>query len=228
MFIKGSPDPNHYPKYRLKIPQILLQSLEFLSFLRFMCYDLITVLSKPDKPKARFCRGSPKVTSHLVQRPNTTWGRVCEEAAVQHHCPTEQVEPQEHGQSQDDLQLCLWQCHAGLDLQEVGLQTHWIRMNGHRCQLQDYQSQTVRCHGNPPILCTNIMNVELPGGSEECISVQAISVKNCAQFVDHSTERTIKLDLLSFLWVRLLKILKMNNLRLKITIWFYYFRHHEL
>lgn len=84
---------------------------------------------KPDS------KGSPRVTSHLIERSDAAGCSVSEEAAVQHHGTTEQVEPQEHGQSQDDLQLCLWQSEASRGLLEVRQQTHWIGMNGHRCQL---------------------------------------------------------------------------------------------
>lgn len=45
--------------------------------------------------------------SYLVEGSDAARGGVSEEAAVQHHGPAQQVEPEEHGQGQDDLQLCL-------------------------------------------------------------------------------------------------------------------------
>lgn len=120
---------------------------------------------KPDS------EGNPQVTSHLVERSDAAWGGVSEEAAVQHHGPAQQVEPKEHGQSQDDLQLRLWQRQASRGVQEglleVRQQTHRVGVNGHRCQLQGHQSHTVGCHGNPPILCANVVNVELPERRED-------------------------------------------------------------
>lgn len=117
------------------------------------------------KPKSRpktGCEGSQQVTSHLVERSNAAGCGVSEEAAVQHHGPAQQVQPQEHGQSQDDLQLRLRQRQAGHGLPAVRQQTHRVWMDGHHCQLQRYQSQTLSCHSNPPILCTDVVNVELP------------------------------------------------------------------
>lgn len=117
---------------------------------------------------------SPQVTSHLVERSDAAGRGVREEAAVQHHGPAQQVEPQEHGQSQHDLQLRLRQRQASrgvlVGLLEVRRQTHRIRVNGHRRQLQGYQSQTVGCHGNAPVLCANVVNVELPERREEFIN----------------------------------------------------------
>lgn len=114
-------------------------------------------------------------TSHLIERSNAAGCGVSEEAAVQHHGAAQQVEPEEHGQSQDDLQLRLRQRQAGggvlEGLLEVRHQPHWIGMNDHHRQLQGYQSHTVSRQGNPPILCTNVVNIELPERWEESIKV---------------------------------------------------------
>lgn len=104
----------------------------------------------------------PWVTSDLVERSDAAGCGVGEEATVQHHGPAQQVQPQEHGQSQDDLQLRLRRRHAHRGLLEVRQQTHRVGMNGHRCQLQGYQGQALGRHGNAPILCANVVNVELP------------------------------------------------------------------
>lgn len=50
-----------------------------------------------------------RVASHLIERPDAPGCGVRKEAAVQHHGPAQQVETEEHGQSQHDLQLRLWQ-----------------------------------------------------------------------------------------------------------------------
>lgn len=74
------------------------------------CYDLITVLSKAknrSQGQSQILKADQQVVPHLVERPDAAGGGVSEEAAVQHHGPAQQVEPQEHGQSQDDLQLRL-------------------------------------------------------------------------------------------------------------------------
>lgn len=102
-----------------------------------------------------------RVTSHLVERADAAGRGVSEEAAVQHHGPSQQVESEEHGQSQHDLQLRLGQRQATRGLLEVRQQAHRIGMDGHHRQLQGYQCQAVRRHGNPPILCADVVDVEL-------------------------------------------------------------------
>lgn len=103
--------------------------------------------------------------SHLVERPDAPRRRVREEAAVQHHGPAQQVEAEEHGQRQHDLQLCLRQrqaCRGVLEgLLEVRQQPHRIRVDGHRRQLQGHQGHAVGRHGNPPILGPDVVHVEL-------------------------------------------------------------------
>lgn len=106
------------------------------------------------------------MTSHLIQRSDAAGGGVGEEAAVQHHGPTQQVEPQEHGQSQHDLQLRLRERRPSGGLLEVGLQPHRVRVNGGHGQLQGNQSNTVRCHGDSPIFCADVVRVELPREEE--------------------------------------------------------------
>lgn len=111
------------------------------------------------------------MTSHLVERSDAPGRGVREEAAVQHHGPAQQVEPEEHGQGQDDLQLRLRQRQAvwgvAEGLLEVLQQPHWIGVDGHRCQLQGDQSHTVGGQGNAPILGTDVVSVQLPEGCEE-------------------------------------------------------------
>lgn len=116
--------------------------------------------------------GAHRVTSHLVERSDAAWRGVGEEAAVQHHGPAQQVEPQEHGQSQDDLQLRLRQRQTGPGVLEVGQQAHRVGVDGHGCQLQGDQSQAVGRHGDAPILCADVVDVELPEGWEERVIVQ--------------------------------------------------------
>ena len=101
------------------------------------------------------------MTSDLVERSDAAGRRVGEEAAVQHHGTAQQVEPEEHGKSQDDLQLGLRQGQAGRGLLEVGQQAHGIGMDGHHRHLQGDQSQAVGRHGNAPILRANVVDVEL-------------------------------------------------------------------
>lgn len=105
----------------------------------------------------------------LVERPDAPGGGVGEEAAVQHHGPRHQVEAQEHGQGQDDLQLRLRQRHAGRALLEVRQQPHRVRVDGRHGQLQGDEGQAVGCHGDAPVLGPDVVDVELPqreGGSE--------------------------------------------------------------
>lgn len=84
---------------------------------------------------------------------------------MQHHGPAQQVEPEEHGQSQDDLQLGLRQqqlsCAVLEGLPEVRNQAHRIGVNRHSRQLNSHQSHAVGCHGNPPVFSTDVVNVEL-------------------------------------------------------------------
>lgn len=88
---------------------------------------------------------------------------------MQHHGPRHQVEAQEHGQGQDDLQLRLRQRHAGRALLEVRQQPHRVRVDGRHGQLQGDEGQAVGCHGDAPVLGPDVVDVELPqreGGSE--------------------------------------------------------------
>lgn len=100
----------------------------------------------------------------LVECPDAAGGSVCEQFAVKQHDPSNQVEPQEHGHREDDVNIriryrcCVAEGQSSCPGEHV---LAWDWMDGTDQKLQHNKENPLKGHSYSPIICPVVHHEEL-------------------------------------------------------------------
>lgn len=100
----------------------------------------------------------------LIEGSDTAWRGVRKELTVQEHDTANQIQPQEHGDGEDDVHICF--CHRrGVGEGQAGGPSEdvltWNGVDGTHQQLQNNEQDTLVRHGYPPVVCSIVNHKEL-------------------------------------------------------------------